>query len=822
MRLLSRIIKSVIVLGIMVTTFYSNFQLTSYAQTTPIRNKQINIVVNEIKLKNNSSTIYSVSFGYESKNNTEVSVIGNNNIFTTEPSSRGQVGIFKPGKQDFQFSIDLKCGETAEWSLIDTSGKLQKAKAEAPICGAIVLDDDQNPLPDSPTCENPVGWIEDETARTEKGTVYFVPKKTDIPQNTKPKTSPELFKNAACATTSKINFKDKTGKYKAINNDLVEIATDQKEHKDEGYKYSNKENDFQAYFAEDPNNGWKFQNDKDKLVIKKVTIAGKSISKNSVTIDKNTITYVDIVPGVDLRYVADNTGVSKYFIIKNKEALVNDLSSIEFEIDSAKKISKTNQQKTSIENEIKASQTVKAKQTINDISKSNEVVKIDDISSQIDSISQINQNINPDTVVDKVEKATLEEKKKYLDQEKADLLKLKEKVEQGKLNDSDKLKKDVLKITEKGSVADKIEFENNSSIKIAPPVTFDSKFNDISTINHDTFTVSPDGKKITILPNLEYLNATERQFPIFIDPRFDQGQYGAGQDATINLSFPSNNRNTFWNGVGGFNCITIYNGTCTSENDQRALIGFSKPANFTNSSRIESAYLSVKQYSHTGGAFSARVLRLNSGFNESVVRWNSGYPDANQNDSSQGNIFFPVINYGYTTPGEQWTTSSNIAGLVEASKSSDAIWLELRDSDEYQARGAIFCSKEGGAASGHPCNNGNQGEKLQVIFYNGDPKIPNYISPNNQDVNGGCNLSELPQAGNCSLRLPTPLRIENVDDGNGNCANTSAWISHRDNLTMLNPAGSTDWANVVGGCGPNYTEDTLNGRVTSWAHSRDN
>lgn len=793
-----------------------------YAAPQQIKDKKIDVFLNEIKLKDNSSTTYTASFGYDSKNNTDIFISGNDNVFTTSPVIRGQITQFKPGKLDAQFTIDIKCGEIAEWNITDPTGKLQKAKAEAPICGAIILDKDLKPLTDSPTCDNPSGWIEDEDSRSETSSLYFVPKNPNISKGNTPKKNPELFKFVSCATTTKVNFKDKNGKFKPVSNDLVEVDTNQKERKDEGYKYVNKENDYQSYFAEDPNNGWKFQNNKDKLVIKKVTIVGKPLIKNQIKVDKNTITYTDVVPGIDLQYVTDNTGVSKYFVIKSKEALVNDLSSIEFEIDSDKKISKNNALKENLDTEIAIKQKSKGKKSIKEIATTSEIIKIDDVVSQLDTLSEINQTIDPNTETDKVKKATLEEKKNKLDTEKDILQKLKAKLENGDLSDPIKLKTEIIKITEKGSASDIIDFESSSTLKIVPPVTFDSKYNDISAINNDTFIVSPDGKRITIYPNLDYLNDKDRQFPIYIDPRFDSGQYLAGQDATINLSYPSNVRNTWWNGVGGYNCITIYNGNCTSENDQRALLGFSKPGSFTNASRIESAYLSVKQYSHTGEAFSARVLRLNSGFSEGSVRWNSGYSEANAGDSSQGNIYFPVINYGVTNPSEQWTTSSNIAGLVDASKGSDAIWLELRDPDEYQFRGAIFCSKDGGASPGHPCNNGNQGEKLQVVFYNGDPTIPTFESPNNKDINGGCNLSESPQAGNCNIRLQTPLKITNVTDGNNNCANTSVWVSHNDNLTRLNPSGSTDWANIIPGCGPDYSEDLLNGRIYSWAHSRDN
>ena len=787
-------------------------------------------------LKEGTTNTYLATFGYDNKNTTEITIdSASSNYFTPKSEFKTQTTYFKTGRVDNAFTAELFCGTKLSWTVIPPNGKPSTAKVDAPRCGALLNDSNGNPLPSS-SCENPEGWIEDETGQTQTSTNYFIPKSPYIPTSHTPKDNPDSFKTASCGFTQKIRYIDpKDGnKLKTVDNAIILLDAlndtntkdgkeikDTKQAKKDGYKYVNKGNDFRAYFPENPNSGWKFENDGgESITVTKVSISGKPLttSPNQVVIDKNTITYKNILPSIDLQYQVDNTGVSKFFILRDKTALSADLSKIEFEIKSDKKLTKSNPLKEQITTETDTKTTAKGKQTPNSkvlkkirnkasgtANTPSDDIKNEDITSQIDSLNEIKTTTKPEDENDKTKKADKQLKKDLVDQKVRELNKLKDRITKGEilLTDQAKISEEITKIEERGSQLDRIKLgDEKGVIKVSTPVTYDKKF---SGISNDTFTISQDGKLITLYPNQEYLASTDREFPIVIDPRFDSGQFGAVADTTVLSGQPSSNRGgDWWGGVGGNLCITIVTGNCPSSyivGDARSLLSFNFPNSFSAISRVEDARVTVKQYAHNGGDFSARVLRLNGNYSEYGTTWTANYPDANAADQRQGNISLPIRNFGYTNPGQEWTTSSNIAALVDDSKNAGGIFLEFRDPDESTNRGAIFCSRNGGAAAGHPCQNGDQGPRLQVIFTNGDPKKPNPISPDNSDIVGGCNLSETPTAGICSPTLTRTFEIQNVDDGNGVCSNTAMQLNLRDPFYQV--TGWNGWYNKgeIGGCG---------------------
>lgn len=216
----------------------------------------------------------------------------------------------------------------------------------------------------SSNCINPIGYEEDVTKKTETTKYYWVPKNKDVPRNLTRSSNPEYFTTVVCSYSSKVNYKDTDGKFKIIDNtlkniDKKDLVVPSKQNGSQSssnslknneliksYAYTNTGNDFKVYFSSNPNNGfWFIAPDGTELKVTNVSIAGKGLyfdnkleNKNNqvgaTKLDANSITYNDVLPNIDLQYRVDNEGVSKYFILKNKESVKNDLSKIEFTIDS--------------------------------------------------------------------------------------------------------------------------------------------------------------------------------------------------------------------------------------------------------------------------------------------------------------------------------------------------------------------------------------------------------------------------------------------------------------------------------------------------------
>jgi hypothetical protein len=261
-----------------------------------------------------------------------------------------------------------------------------------------------------------------------------------------------------------------------------------------------------------------------------------------------------------LKYVVDNTGVTKFFILKDAKALASDLSTIEYTIDSGdKKITKVNTEKA------------KKKEIVDAVA-----TKIKDIETKFS----------------------------------------------GKTDDKSKKQKEVETtiVTEKADENDSITIAN-SDVKFELPISYD---NAGKNIVQNTFTVSPDGKKYTIYPDQDYLKDPKREFPFTIDPRLIGGFFtekDAWYDSYYPTSNRGSN-NAFHIVVGGNPCINVGGSGCAYMGTSRSAIKFTIPNEVQEAGNIVSANYRLRQYSSTGGGFRMRV-RNACDFDEWNVTWNN-------------------------------------------------------------------------------------------------------------------------------------------------------------------------------------------------------
>ncbi|MEI6729285.1 MAG: hypothetical protein WCK98_06615 [bacterium] len=123
------------------------------------------------------------------------------------------------------------------------------------------------------SCNNPYGWIEDKTQRTETTKSFWVAK-SGITNPGNPKDNLYNFDSIVCSYSDKVHYKDDSSRWwENIDNRLTQLPQNSKEVAD-GYIYKNTANDFTVYFGDNTDKGWwYFSNDLD-MKVDKVTIGG--------------------------------------------------------------------------------------------------------------------------------------------------------------------------------------------------------------------------------------------------------------------------------------------------------------------------------------------------------------------------------------------------------------------------------------------------------------------------------------------------------------------------------------------------------------------
>ena len=345
------------------------------------------------------AAVYSAGFGYTNLTSNPITVpVGSDNFLAPVDVSTGSVVVetFKPGVQVNTFRVDLKCDQFVSWSIKGPNPNTQVVTAKAPSCDSLSSKSEDKVA----SCTNTLGWEEDTSRGDNNNKFFWVPKNSGVslPKGATHAKNPELFNTMLCSYTDKVKYKDANGKFLNIDNTIKELDSNDSKRKNEGYKYVNTGNDFKAYFPANPNLGWKFENDQGvKVTILKVSISGGSLNfnPNSVKIDGSSIIYSEVLPNVDLQYKVDNDGVSKAFILKNKEALKNDLSKIEFTLDTGdKKLSKSNTLDAAINDDIDKDLAVKNKKNLTKKITNSEEISVNDVQDQIDSLAKTKTKVD--------------------------------------------------------------------------------------------------------------------------------------------------------------------------------------------------------------------------------------------------------------------------------------------------------------------------------------------------------------------------------------------------------------------------------------------
>lgn len=306
-----------------------------------------------------STDVYTLKLKFA--NSSSQAFTGNIDITSKFPNGKSEKAKDMPNRIDasasLEYSLDIYCGTN---TVITLAGK--EVIFDAPLCSVTVGDKekpvgkDGKPIADAAytpitqesasTCENTIGWVEDPDKRDEYSTTYVIAKdpkvitfKEDI------KNDPAKTLNVACASTSKQNYKDAaTGKIEKIDTTIV---INQKGN------FANKAADFYIEFDKDPNLGWTFSKGQEYLKVTSVSFGGKKLKVNTPVIKGNTLTFTEVLAGIDLEYTVSSEGVSKNIIVKTKEALDSGIESIEFTLQDNKNSTFTKKsEKTNIRNKL--------------------------------------------------------------------------------------------------------------------------------------------------------------------------------------------------------------------------------------------------------------------------------------------------------------------------------------------------------------------------------------------------------------------------------------------------------------------------------------
>lgn len=107
-------------------------------------------------------------------------------------------------------------------------------------------------------------------------------------------------------SSNPIHFKDKNRKWSEIVNDLIQSRTN-------GFAYKNKANSHQVFFAKNNKAGslMRFEIDSDTWI----EMSPTKVFKSNAKVDKNIISYTEIMPGVDLRYVVLSDKIKEFIIL---------------------------------------------------------------------------------------------------------------------------------------------------------------------------------------------------------------------------------------------------------------------------------------------------------------------------------------------------------------------------------------------------------------------------------------------------------------------------------------------------------------------------
>jgi hypothetical protein len=249
----------------------------------------------------------------------------------------------------------------------------QAVKAVETVQDNKIKSGDKEPTKYTGNCKDNATWIENKADNNINSIAYYV--KNDnrrFSDTDNPQTAGEKYYKILCNSIDRVNYKDANGNLLRINNqfvqsvitreieDIKEEVINGKLEKIESKKtitdtyYINTGNDYVAKFPTNPNQGFYFKTSKfyDGTVFEvvKVTIGGKELAANTPIVKDNLLTYPEVLPGVDLKYILNTNGIAKYFEIKNAEAIKqNDLTSFGFDLADNTKLEKKDEKKDKLQ-----------------------------------------------------------------------------------------------------------------------------------------------------------------------------------------------------------------------------------------------------------------------------------------------------------------------------------------------------------------------------------------------------------------------------------------------------------------------------------------
>ncbi len=119
-------------------------------------------------------------------------------------------------------------------------------------------------------------------------------------------------------STQKVHYQSGNSYYNIDNNIVSTFSSD--------YSYKNSANDFDVYFGNTIQDGFRYIYDNVDTVFGNIVISDYILNNSVAVVSGSTIIYKDVLPGVDIKYTVVTDGIFKEVVLKNKTALKYDFT----------------------------------------------------------------------------------------------------------------------------------------------------------------------------------------------------------------------------------------------------------------------------------------------------------------------------------------------------------------------------------------------------------------------------------------------------------------------------------------------------------------
>ncbi|MGY0374140.1 DNRLRE domain-containing protein [Clostridium sp. JNZ J1-5] len=491
-----------------------------------------------------------------------------------------------------------------------------------------------------------------------------------------------------------VHYKE-NGKWQDIDNTLVEAKDDQG-----NSILENKKNDF------------------------KVKIAKKSNSEKLISINKDKYEISWKVSKVKKNYEPTNTSGTSEKTVEKEKAEGTETTNTE---KSVTNIEESTTEASSNENSIAASNNEKEEEQAAKSNSTDEECPIAEVEGKVvpstieennsllglaksqnnDEDKKILKNINSKIKYENIEnKVNLEYN--VTSKKVKEAIVLNEKIDNPNFQFTLKAKNLIAKLNKDKSIGFYDNAENSKLIyTMEAPFMYDGK-GEISKDIEVTLEEKGNNYVLNILPNKEWLDSSDRTYPIVIDPTVETSQdINDIHDSYVAEGVPNSN-------YGGVEFLQVGKGSVTGIN--RSYIYFDLP-NISSSNIITKAYLYLWLNQSNSTPNQIDVHKVNSEWSSSSITWNNK-PGFNSKIEEYAIVSGDAGGYPFqwdiTSIAKEWTSTGNNYGLMLKNHNEDSGYNQFISSDS-----------ESGIANGRP---------TATIYYTDSTGIENYWTYHSQDV----------------------------------------------------------------------------------------